>query len=39
LLQRLQRVNPDDPQLRGFQTTGSYAGEHCKLPDVPPKRP
>ena len=31
LLQRLQLLNPDDPQLRLFVTRGTYAGQHCDL--------
>ena len=31
VLQRLQLANPDDPQLREYMKTGSYAGQHCTL--------
>jgi predicted CXXCH cytochrome family protein len=32
ILQRLRQINPDDPQLRAFLHSGSYAGQHCDLP-------
>jgi hypothetical protein len=28
---RLERVNPDDPQLRLFLHQGAYGGQHCVL--------
>ncbi|ADW71064.1 tetratricopeptide repeat protein [Granulicella tundricola] len=31
ILKRLADINPDDPQLRIFQTQGTYAGQHCAL--------
>ncbi len=32
LLQRLQRSNPDDLQLRLYLQSGNYGGQHCSLP-------
>ena len=31
LLERLQRFNPDDPQLRLFLGQSTYAGQHCDV--------
>ena len=30
LAEHLQTFNPDDPQLRVFLNTGTYAGQHCE---------
>ncbi len=34
VLSRLAELNPDDPQLRVFRTTGVYAGQRCDLQRV-----
>ena len=31
VLLRIQKLNPDDPQLRAFLTSGYYAGKRCDL--------
>lgn len=31
LIQRLKLLNPDDPQLREFVASGTYAGQRCSL--------
>jgi hypothetical protein len=34
VLERLRRINPDDPQLRMFAGSGNYLGRHCELTDA-----
>jgi tetratricopeptide (TPR) repeat protein len=34
VLERLRQINPDDPQLRMFSSSGNYLGRHCELTDT-----
>jgi hypothetical protein len=34
VLEQLQRISSDDPQLRAFEGSGDYLGQHCALADL-----
>ncbi len=35
VLHQLEAASPDDPQLRAYERTGNYGGQHCSLSAAP----